>query len=560
MNKQKITICLLICFFALSFLYIPSASAVTLIDELTGGVGSVVAIDGPTRVATGGGQSFTPNADYTLTVVNFNLVRYGSPTGALQCVILNSTDYTVMAGAIGTINVAQVSTGGGIYSSSFGSGFILRSGVTYIAALIISGTSAGFTQTNCIQMWGSIDSGAPNAAGVAYTRSTVGVWSVSGANHDIDFAVYGNAYTAPAEPTTYGYVWNLSPLPTYNYFAWGTSAVTTQTFNYTYTGQFTNNTNPTGTGTFSYYKTASFNGGDGDLITDANDALTAGSVTLNGTGTVTNGQVIFYLLSPYVSGSTLTYQGIKVNGTIDGQAFTSQFVLTASEPDMIFLGTLSGGHFGTVSPAFIALSPTLVYLQQRANYVYDGYCYVNNLLTGSGTFTTYSTGLSSDGTILNGPFNEIASGSVTNGHFSFVLASRQANQAVYEGYKVEVVLNDGKNYTATYRFAWQVDVWTATPIPGDTDGDGDVDADDNSDFPINSSDMMARINFIILFVIIGGPAFLLGVKAGLPGLIVGASLGLCLGVMANLIPFYMLFLVGAGLVSSFLMWRRNNGQ
>jgi hypothetical protein len=72
--------------------------------------------------------------------------------------------------------------------------------------------------------------------------------------------------------------------------------------------------------------------------------------------------------------------------------------------------------------------------------------------------------------------------------------------------------------------------------------------------------MTNMVSIIILLLVVGGPALILGGAAGLPGLVVGGIFGLGIAVMANLIPFWFILLAGSGLVAAFLMWRRNNGQ
>lgn len=357
-------------------------------------------------------------------------------------------------------------------------------------------------------------------------------------------------------PSGLSYSYDINPDPTYNFYDWGTGAVITQARNYTYTGTILNNTLPYVNGTFNVYKTTLYKGNlDAPVstITNAANALGSGSVTLNGTGTVTNGVFTFYIYQDYYFGSVLTFQGFRINGTVNGttDTFTSDLVIVASEPALIFDLGFSGGHFGG-STTYIATAPTEVFMQMGTTYNVRGTVYYGGVIGGNGTFSTQSTGLSVNSLIFqNGAYTQTATGTITNGQFTFVLGSRSAPSDVYEGFKVVITMSDNSTAEKIYNLRWRSDAWaptwTTTPLyPADSSG-------------LNGS-MNIIINFLLLFLLVGAPALILGSKAGLPGLIVGGVFGLGLGAIAGIVPFWFILFCGAGIVAAFLMWRKNNGQ
>lgn len=421
--------------------------------------------------------------------------------------------------------------------------------------------------TNSNEFWAEAVSSAGVKPYACYNYGT-NTGSTLGWYKPTNYFVKGYVYTlaqlvptptpTPAPPTTI-YHYTITPTPTYTIWNYITSAQLTQGTDYGYTGTIISNSTPYGSGTYAVYKTPLYYNGS-VMLQNASDSLgLTGSlvenVTLNRTGTFSlngQGQFTFTLSPQYISGSWKTYQGYKVNGTITstGETFTSYFVAEASEPNLTYVGSMTGGHLGSTW-AGIATAPTEVYLNQRSAYTYRGQTFVANVLSGTGNYTTYSTGLSSSSSIwTTGTYAQVATGNVTSGVFTFNFASRESTITIYEGYQVYVLLNDGRNYTATYYFSWRANVFgspTASGlIPSDSSG--------------LSGSMLTIISFLVLFLLIGVPAFLLGVKAGLPGLIVGAILGLGIGVLAGLVPFWFIFLVGLGTVTALLMWRKNNGQ
>ena len=72
--------------------------------------------------------------------------------------------------------------------------------------------------------------------------------------------------------------------------------------------------------------------------------------------------------------------------------------------------------------------------------------------------------------------------------------------------------------------------------------------------------MRSIVNIVLLLLLIGGPALILGSAAGMPGLIVGAAFGIGICVLAGLIPFWFVLIMGGAIVAGFFMWRKNNGQ
>lgn len=505
---------------------------------------------------TGEGLKLSGNNGY-FTRALFYITNSGAPSGTLRCALINATstnDGLVNATELST-NTIDVSSVSGVteIQFTFSETKIVQSGNNWIVLLYWYGGAGANVQISRDTSAGATGKITVHYPGGVYTGSA----SNQGPRHQ--FFTENTAPTPSSAPPTTYYHYSIAPSPNYTIWNYITSAQMVQATHYVYTGTIISNSTPYGSGTYAVYKTPLYYNGSvmllnatnalgltGTLVENLSQNLT-GTFSLNGEGTFS-----FSIDPQYIDGSWKTYQGYKVNGTITstGETFTSYIVIEASEPTIVYVGSMTGGHFGS-NWAGVATAPTEVYLNQRSSYSYRGEIYVANNRNGTGNFTTYSTGLSSLSTIwTTGTFSEVATGNITNGLFTFNFASRESTGTSYEAYRVFVLLDDGRNYTANYFFSWRQNVWT-TPassglIPSDSSG--------------LSGSILAIVSFLVLFLLIGVPAFLLGVKAGLPGLIVGAILGLGIGVLAGLVPFWFIFLVGLGTVTALLMWRKNNGQ
>jgi hypothetical protein len=219
---------------------------------------------------------------------------------------------------------------------------------------------------------------------------------------------------------------------------------------------------------------------------------------------------------------------------------------------LAFNGILNGDIF---SNTVLSIAPTQISLKQGQTYTFTGNVYVNNFLTGSGSYSAGVSELSiSAQTAFSSTPSSYTTTSFNDGVFTFSLTPRTASAIVYQLLKVNFTLSTGETYTATYDLAFYPYGSTNNPSPTPNTSGGINQIDPG----MLSGGMNTFINFLLLFLVIGGPAIMLGIKAGSAGFLGGAVLGLGIGVMANLIPFWFIFVVAVGCVAVIVLWRNNN--
>lgn len=301
------------------------------------------------------------------------------------------------------------------------------------------------------------------------------------------------------------------------------------------------------------------------------DALTEGSynaIYLNNVGALY--YVSFSLTdldtySPTLGGSGLyTYQGLvflfggsaNAGALIDGFSTVALMVdytggRCAAETVTPISSTVTYTWTITPTPTYEDHGNNFVQLAASSTYLYTATVAVNGV-NGAGSVTIADA---------DDPTNQVTK-TITNGQFTFNLYTSTISQEFY--YNINVSLT---NFVITYQTYLQVVTLSGAPggttpttgpfptwNPGLTPGTGGLDG-----ASINYN-LNVFVNFIILFLCVGAPALLLGVMAGAPGFIGGAILGLGVGTLAGLLPFWFIFLVGLAVVVMIMFWRNKAGD
>jgi hypothetical protein len=524
------------------------------------------------------GESFTAIVDGYVSLVKLNLKRGAGISAAAnaRCAIYsitgtygtNSTPNILLGKSTTTINQNSLLTSAAYYDFVFNGTLFLETGEHYALALEMEDSLdySGYIAPG-------YDNTGPTYDGNAFNYISTG-WGNS-AGIDLVFTVYGSETPLIAPESSLYYTFsvtnaNYSILPDFVYpditLIEKPMASINQLASSVYLGQVTNNTVPYLAGNFSVYKTVLYYGSlDNTSWINASRALDQNAVTFSSIGQIMGGYTrtgLYYadlgfdITQEYHEGSGETYRGYRINGTIEdsGEVFSSDFVLEALEPTFRLVGQMSGGHFGNSLNTIGLTAPLEFGLFQRSVYIYHGTVYKGLLVNGTGNFSLWSGGLlTSYSSTTYYAYTSVSNGTFGNGTFSFSLSSRQASQDLHEPYKIIVTLDSGVQVQEEYVWFWSDDV-SPLQSPGYTTQPGVIDADQTNTVMTN------MVSIIILLLVVGGPALILGGAAGLPGLVVGGIFGLGIAVMANLIPFWFILLAGSGLVAAFLMWRRNNGQ
>lgn len=287
------------------------------------------------------------------------------------------------------------------------------------------------------------------------------------------------------------------------------------------------------------------------------DSANYGAVYLNNIGALY--QYLFELsdletTSPSLTGSGLSiYQGLVFlfGGSDNAGALVDPFSTVGVMVDYTgerCAATTVTPLSTTISYSYV-ITPTPIYestnfaqLGASATYTYRGTIQVNGV-GGAGSVRIQDTQTPSNFVIKP----------IVGGNFNFYLYTSAVAQEFY--YDINITLtNFSGNYLTTLHIisvSGTSGGGTPTPIPTGVPGGGG-----NLNPTEIKLGMTSFINFMVLFLCIGAPALLLGVMAGAPGLIGGAILGLGIGVIAGLVPFWFIFLVGVAAVLMLTMWNR----
>lgn len=527
---------------------------------------SLTALDpSSTTAQSAQAQTFNVAIAGYISSISVNMWKVGSPNFIVKCRIegtgnsyTGNPNGTIYASSTNTYSASALSTDtGSQYTFYFNGSYNMIQNQKYALIIYVSAFTSG-SGGNDVRI--GFDYTSPAGEG-QYNYYQQSHWVGASATSDMLYYVYVDS-TAPTS-STISYSYTITPDVTYNFYSWGTGAVLTQGTVYSYVGSVLNNTVPYVSGNYSIYKTALFNSNLGATITNASDALASGTVTLNQTGTYAGGIFLIDIFQDFVLNSSATYQGIRVNGTVSGssETFTSDLVLMALEPSYQFIGQITGDIF---DHAVIAYFPTEITLRQDTPYRFDGFILLGGIyLNATGNFTLYSTGLSSLYNVATiGTYSLVNTGTIGNGTFSFTFGPRSSANTLFEGYKVQITTDSGIDANFTYNLGWYRLGGTSHTNPSPPYPSASF-----APFPSSPTDttgisgtMTTIVSFIILFLIIGLPAVILGAVAGLPGLIMGGIFGLGIGVIAGLLPFWFIFLIGTGTVMTLLMWRRNKAE
>lgn len=166
-------------------------------------------------------------------------------------------------------------------------------------------------------------------------------------------------------------------------------------------------------------------------------------------------------------------------------------------------------------------------LTQGLSYMFYGTLRYNASTVGvDGTWILYTSGLYGDlpSTVT---YSSYQSGSFVDGNVSFALTSRLGYGDLYEYLMLRVTCNGTQVYGQVYQV-----LWVYVVIPSSEEGQG--------------VGMSSIVSFIVLFIVLGLPAMILGMAGaksgwGLQGMLFGAFLGLGIGVIASLVPFWFVF-------------------
>ena len=182
----------------------------------------------------------------------------------------------------------------------------------------------------------------------------------------------------------------------------------------------------------------------------------------------------------------------------------------------------------------------VVQLSQGTTYTYNGYLYNSNTtLSGNGTFTVQSSGLSLSSDSFS--YTLVLTGTVTNGQFVFQFAPRNnPNPVIYENIIVSW------NTTSTSGYSIMLIFWESNPIttapPTSSGGFG---------FSGNLGSFLGL--FLLIFIPTMGFTIYLGTK----GFLIGLSLMMGIGVITGLLPLWFIFMMGISMI--LLLFTNNVG-
>jgi hypothetical protein len=264
-------------------------------------------------------------------------------------------------------------------------------------------------------------------------------------------------------------------------------------------------------------------------------------------------------------GSILSFQGnifhiagspVQVGGLIDAFAtigvtvdYTNLKCVAYSVTPLV--STLTYTYSWSPAPSYE--TQTLVQLLGSTTYVYTGHIDVNGV-NGQGTATLLN---------LNSSTITVIKSLDSNGNFTFTFATPAVS--IDSFFLISIALT---NFNGNYAFTLETLILagssvTATPYPfptynggsGGTGGGGGVLDGTTVNYNLN-----IFVNFFLLFICIVAPAILLGVMAGTVGFLGGAVLGLGVGVLAGLLPFWFIFLVGLAIVAVLFYGKQQSQQ